>query len=232
MTTNASRTARERARAELTREITAEARRQLAVHGAGELSLRAVARELGMASSAVYRYFPSRDDLLTALIIEAYDAIGAAAETAAGAAPAAARVRWRAACHAIRAWALAHPHEYALIYGSPVPGYHAPQATVPAAIRVAELLGGLLPAARPPQDGPQDGPLPAELTRQAGTVADAIAPGVPAAVVTRGMIALTQLYGMVSFELFGQLVGSFDPADEFFGYAVERMADLVGLPPD
>ena len=82
-------TARERARAELTTEITDRARAQLATVGAAGLSLRAVARELGMASSAVYRYFPSRDELLTRLIIDGYDALGAAAEAAdePGAAP-------------------------------------------------------------------------------------------------------------------------------------------------
>src|SRR5258707_1253355 len=79
---NASRTARERVRAELTREITDVARGQLATEGAGGLSLRAVAREMGMVSSAIYRYFPSRDDLLTALIVDGYNAIGAAAEQA------------------------------------------------------------------------------------------------------------------------------------------------------
>ena len=73
---------RERVRAELTAEITAAARRQLAEVGAAGLSLRAVARELGMASSAVYRYFPSRDSLLTRLITDGYDALGAAAEDA------------------------------------------------------------------------------------------------------------------------------------------------------
>ena len=73
---------RARVRAALTREIVDAARRHLAVDGAAGLSLRAVARELGMASSAVYRYFPSRDDLLTALIVDAYDALGAAAEEA------------------------------------------------------------------------------------------------------------------------------------------------------
>ncbi|HVT66303.1 MAG TPA: helix-turn-helix domain-containing protein, partial [Trebonia sp.] len=77
-----ARTARERARAELTREIKEEARRQLAAVGADGLSLRAVARELGMVSSALYRYYPSRDDLLTALIIDAYNALGDAAERA------------------------------------------------------------------------------------------------------------------------------------------------------
>src|ERR1700749_3517654 len=81
------RTARERVRAEITREITDVARAQLAADGAAALSLRAVARELGMVSSAVYRYFASRDELLTALIIDGYNALGAAVEQAAAARP-------------------------------------------------------------------------------------------------------------------------------------------------
>jgi len=226
-THSASQTARERARAELTREIKQEARRQLAAHGAQGLSLRAVARELGMVSSAIYRYFPSRDELLTALIIEAYDALGDAAEAASAAPPPAdVRGRWRAACHAVRDWALAHPHEYALIYGSPVPGYQAPQATVAPAIRVARVIGGLLAGADPAS--PRALP-PPELAAQAAIVAAAIAPEAPSPVITRGLIALTQLFGMISFELFGQFVGSLEPADAFFGYAVEQMADFVGV---
>src|SRR4051812_40311512 len=130
--------ARARARIEVTAAIKDEARKQLAEDGATKLSLRAVARELGMVSSALYRYFPSRDDLLTALIVDAYDAVGEAAEHALAkqrkaASPAA---RWIAVCRAVRAWALAHPHEYALIYGSPVPGYTAPEATIGPAARV------------------------------------------------------------------------------------------------
>src|SRR5215212_79785 len=135
--------ARERVRAELTTEITDAARRQLAEVGAAALSLRAVAREVGMVSSAVYRYFPSRDDLLTRLIIDGYDDLGTAAETADD--PAAApRERWLSVCRAVRRWALAHPYEYALLYGSPVPGYQAPKDTVPAASRVGIVLGRIL----------------------------------------------------------------------------------------
>ena len=233
-THSASRTARERARAELTREIKEEARRQLAASGAQGLSLRSVARELGMVSSALYRYFRSRDELLTALITDAYDALGAAAEAACSALPAAdIRGRWRATCTAIRDWALANPHEYALIYGSPVPGYQAPQTTVASAIRVVRVMGGIL-ADADTRTGHADRqnreePLPAELARQVARVAEAIAPGVDDGVLTRALIAWTQLFGMISFELFGQFVGTLEPADPFFGYTVERMADYVGL---
>jgi AcrR family transcriptional regulator len=233
-TNSASRTARERARADLTREIKEEAGRQLAAHGAQGLSLRSVARELGMVSSALYRYFGSRDELLTALIIDAYDALGEAAERASSALPDAdVRGRWRATCAAIRDWALANPHQYALIYGSPVPGYRAPQATVAPAIRVAQVLGGILTdaaamAARAPHRPAP--PLPAPLAGQTAIVADAIAPGVDGRVVARALTAWTQLFGMISFELFGQFVGALEPADAFFGYAVEQMASFIGLP--
>jgi AcrR family transcriptional regulator len=251
-TASASRTARERARAELTQEIKQEARRQLTARGAQGLSLRAVARELGMVSSALYRYFPSRDELLTALIIDAYDSLGEAAEAAdAGCPPADIRGRWGATCHAVRDWALARPHEYALIYGSPVPGYRAPQATIASATRVARVAGGLVadawretrhaeaghpaasgtgPGASGAGPGSAPAPLPPVLAQQAAVVADAIAPGVPGALIARLLIAWTQLFGMISFELFGQLVGSADPADAFFGYAVDQMADFIGLP--
>src|SRR5579875_1456618 len=117
----ARRTARERVRAEITREITDIARGHLGAHGPAGLSLRAVARELGMVSSAIYRYFPSRDELLTALIIDAYNALGEAAELAEAAVDRADhRGRLRAACTAVRRWAVDHPNEYTLVYGSPV----------------------------------------------------------------------------------------------------------------
>jgi len=125
-------------RLEITRAIQEAARRQLAEVGPAALSLRAIAREVGMVSSAVYRYFPSRDDLLTALIIEAYDELGAAveaAETGVRRRDDLAK-RFTALCHAVHDWARANPHEYALLYGSPVPGYAAPDTTVPSAARI------------------------------------------------------------------------------------------------
>jgi AcrR family transcriptional regulator len=244
----APRTARERARAELTREIKEEARRQLAATGADGLSLRAVARELGMVSSALYRYYPSRDDLLTALIIDAYDAIGDAAERAVGDAAehgfgGMPRAQWLAACHAIRDWARARPHEYALIYGSPIPGYRAPAATIGPAARVPLAFVGVAARGSKAGDlaagGPGRLPLPPALVAQAaalsaalsatGVVAGDVDPQVPPDMLVRAVIAWTQLFGMISFELFGQFVGSFEPADALFAHAAAQLASFVGL---
>jgi AcrR family transcriptional regulator len=230
---NATRTARDRARSELTQLIKEEARLQLAAGGPQGLSLRAVARELGMVSSALYRYFRSRDELLTALIIDAYDALGAAAEAAAAEPPRDdVRGRWRAVCVAIRGWARAHPHEYALIYGSPVPGYQAPQDTVAPATRVPLVLIGLV------RDSVDAGtlapalagqPPSARLTAQAEQIIAEVSPGLPPDALTRIAVAWSQLFGMISFELYGQFTGSFDPTDEFFAYATEQLADFVGV---
>ncbi|MEV0185676.1 TetR/AcrR family transcriptional regulator [Streptomyces sp. NPDC050625] len=221
--------ARARARIEVTAAIKDEARRQLAAQGAARLSLRAVARELGMVSSALYRYFPSRDDLLTALIIDAYDSLGEAAEAVAAevrdAAPA---ERWVAVCEAVRRWALTHPHEYALIYGSPVPGYSAPEATVPPASRVGVLLIGIVREAYE-RRGVARTPLPAELAPEARRMAADLAPDLPPEVVVALVAAWAQLYGLVGFELFGQFTKVVEDREPFFRHAAARLAHGVGL---
>lgn len=231
---NAGRTARERVRAELTREIAEAARRQLATGGAAGLSLRAVARELGMVSSAVYRYFPTRDDLLTALIIDGYNAIGEAAEQADAACPRQDYpARWLAACRAVRDWALAHPHEYALVYGSPVPGYRAPEQTIGPASRAALVFGTIISEAHaagvlvPPDGGP---PLPGSLRPDAGRLRESVLPGVPDELAARALASLAGLFGLVSFELFGQFENVVTDRAAFFGFAAACLGRLAGLP--
>ncbi len=230
----AIRTARQRARTELTSEITRAARDQLAEHGAAGLSLRAVARELGMVSSALYRYFPSRDELLTALILEAYGSLadaGAAAQARVGRAEH--RRRWLVTCRAVRRWAVAHPHEYALIYGSPVPGYLAPKETIqPAAgvmllfldvVRDADGAGTLTPGSAP---RPR---MPARLEAQLRSVADEFGPGLTAEAVALTFHGFSQLLGVISLELYGHFAGSVDPTEPFFDYTMGVTADLIGL---
>ncbi|ANP53190.1 AcrR family transcriptional regulator [Streptomyces griseochromogenes] len=222
--------ARARARTEVTAAIKDEARRQLAAEGAAKLSLRAVARELGMVSSALYRYFPSRDDLLTALIIDAYDSLGEAAEGAhakvAGADPVR---RWTTVCESVRGWALAHPHEYALIYGSPVPGYSAPESTVPAASRVGLLLIGIVRDAHQGPGPADDLPLPAELRPEAERMVADFAPGLPPGVAVALVAAWAELFGLVGFELFGQFHRVVEDREAFFRLSAARLAQGVGL---
>ncbi|MET9675456.1 TetR/AcrR family transcriptional regulator [Streptomyces sp. NPDC006482] len=223
--------ARARARIEITAAIKAEARAQLAAEGAAKLSLRAVARELGMVSSALYRYFPSRDDLLTALIVDAYDSLGAAAETAAaetaGLRPLA---RWTAVCRAVRAWAVAHPHEYALIYGSPVPGYTAPQDTNAPAARAGLVLVGIVREAHA-GEGVALPPLPDALRPEAARLAAEVAPDLPPALVVALVAAWSHLFGVVSFEVFGQFNRLVEDRDTFFTAAARRLGQDVGLLP-
>src|SRR4051794_35102540 len=118
---------RQRQRDATVEEIKSVARDLMAREGTSSLNVRAVAREMGMTASALYRYFSNRDAILTALIRDAYDAVGEAVENALAQAP---RDRSATAVlaglHAFRRWALDHPQEYGLIYGTPVPGYEAP----------------------------------------------------------------------------------------------------------
>jgi AcrR family transcriptional regulator len=218
--------ARERARVAVVAAIKAAARRHLAQEGAAGLSLRAVARELDMVSSAIYRYFASRDELLTALIVDGYSDLATAAERAVARAGTDPREVWRAACRAIRDWARRHPHEYALLYGSPVPGYAAPPDTIDPATRVyAALAAGLrLAGPRPPTPAPV-----ATVARDAEAVAEALGLEVDAGRVVRLLAASTQLFGLVSFELFGHTKGVVSDHDAFFADRVDAMADDLAL---
>lgn len=226
------RTARDRVRAELTREIKEAARQQLLDSGPAGLSLRAVARELGMASSAVYRYFPSRDALLTALIVDSYDSLGSAAENAERRVDRADLAgRWLAVCRAVREWAIASPHEYALIYGSPVPGYAAPPDTIGPASRVADLLIALLvdigrAGARARADT-TDVPEP---VRAALSPVRAAIPGeVSDDLLVRGLMAWTHVFGAVSFELFGQRQNVIGDYAVYFDYEMARVGTGLGI---
>jgi AcrR family transcriptional regulator len=225
---------RARLRAELTASILQTARRHVAEHGAAALSLRAVARELQMSSSAVYRYFASRDELLTALIIDAYNAIGEQVEQAADrVAPSNHFGQFEAICHAVRKFATEHPHEYSLVYGSPVPGYEAPPDTVGPAARVPVVLGRLLGSAlqagqlaEPPAEA---SPIPPSVLSDLEDVRDSTFPEVGADLLARGVLVWVQLFGLVSFELYGHLVGTIDDGDTYFAWSVGEMARSVGL---
>lgn len=213
---------RERARAELTAEIVRLARVQLEEQGAASLSLRAIARELGMVSSAVYRYFPSRDELLTQLIIDSYDRVGDAVETSdatvrrrhdfAG--------RFRAITYAIRNWGLGNPAEYALLFGTPVPGYAAPTDTIGPASRYTVALVQLLTEMEAAGHRSDD-KVPAPLRRDYARFRKRFDVTVSDSMLMKGMSAWANVMGAVNLELFGHLHNVVDTPGALFEAVVD-----------
>jgi AcrR family transcriptional regulator len=215
---------RARVRSEMHQEIKEVARRRLAVEGAN-LSLRAVARDMGIAASALYRYFPNRDAMLTALIIDAYEDLGAAAAEAEATVPRDdLRGRWLTTCRAVRSWALAHPAEYGLIYGNPVPGYVAPQETAVPASQVIRLLAAIVRDA-PGALSPVPEPVRPDLRRLIGEADD-----LPEERLDRALFAWTHLFGQVNFEVFHRLDDMIQARAEYFEHHMTLLADLAGLP--
>ena len=202
-------TTRARRREDVTARILDIGRQHLAQHGAAGLSLRAVTRDLGMVSSAVYRYVANRDELLTLLLVDAY---GAQADAVQAAVASAADQRWSerllAAAHAFRAWAVAEPSRYALLYGSPVPGYAAPpEVTLEPGTRVIGTLMSLVAEGvargdvpdRPAPHLPPD-PLAGDLRLVGADVGMATDP----AVLARALLLWSVVVGGTSLEVFGQ----------------------------
>ena len=169
------------------------------------MSLRAVARDLGMVSSAVYRYVPNRDALLTMLIIDAYDSLGEAVEKAERAMSRDDYLgRFLAACHGVRNWALAHPQEYALIYGSPVPGYAAPEDTIAPASRVPTVLITILVDIEVAGRAPAAAVDPV-VRRQLAPSGSSSTDSFRTTCCSAGIAAWSGLFGAVSFEFGGHL---------------------------
>ena len=142
--------------------------------------------------------------------------------------------RWLAACRAVRNWALAHPHEYALVYGSPVPGYQAPERTIEPAARSAVVFGKIIgDAYRAGATADPPGPLvpvPASFAPDAARLRDAIMAGVPDHIVAAALIAWSGLFGLVSFELFGQFENVVTDRAAYFDHAAACLGRLAGVP--
>ena len=132
--------------ADLQEAIKETAWKQIAEFGAPALSLRAIARDLGITAPAIYNYFPSRDELVTALIIDAYTSFGDSQIAARDAVPQTdPGGRMLAIGVAYRAWALAHPQRYQLIFGTPIPGYEAPlERVLPSGARSLSPLASVV----------------------------------------------------------------------------------------
>jgi AcrR family transcriptional regulator len=218
-----NRPSRAEARAHQIETIKSTSRRLMAERGAPGLSLREVTREMGLVSSAIYRYFPTRDDLLTALIVDAYNDLGASAERAVlRCSKHDAASRLRAAASSMRKWAKSNPNEYALIYGSPVPGYEAAtRATMVLANIITDAWRESSVALRPPDPRASFGAM-LELSRMEEAM-----PGVPNVIRARGLMVWTLIFGFVSFELFGSYRGSVRNANKYFDFVLDELVETV-----
>lgn len=206
---------RDRLRDEALRDIRAAALEQVRQHGAGGLSLRAVAREVGMSSPGLYRYFASRDDLLTALISESYDDLAHHLEDARDAAGPGLRERLRAVSMAYFTWAEADRARWSLIFGTPVPTYAAPLdgSTTAAARRFGAVFSALLAEAWVGHgDRVESPPVVALGTGAVRTFAGVEIPDDPRFLGTATRL-WCRLHGVIALGLFGHLLPATVAAD-------------------
>ncbi|MFZ5850579.1 MAG: TetR/AcrR family transcriptional regulator [Actinomycetota bacterium] len=247
-------TRRERLREATVAEIKQAARATLATDGPAGLSLRAIARAMGLSAPALYRYFPSRDDLVAALCADLYDELAGALRTArdaadrrppAGAttggarptaeapaaeAPAAAG-RLLAAARAFRAWAVAHPAEFALMFASPVPypDSHAGSPHHEAGMRFAEVF--LAPFVELWVHRPFPVPaVPPALAGQLEEFGGMLGLALPLGAVAVFLDCWVRLYGSVTLEVFGQLHFCLTDAEPLFEATLADLAARLGLP--
>ncbi|MFE4515968.1 TetR/AcrR family transcriptional regulator [Kitasatospora sp. NPDC056783] len=245
---------RERLRAETTAEIKRTALELMGTGGPDAITLRAIAREMGMTANAIYGYFATRDDLVTALIVDVYTALADAVDAAwAASAPDTAAQRIRAWAHAFRDWALANPEGFRLVYGDPVPGYRAPDggAAPDAARRVCVGIAALADAAWPGTErahgegefdddsaGEVDGDLDGGSDGGFGWddfdpgLLDKVRPAFPALPPAGVALALRvwgHLHGLVALEVYGHLRAQTLSPDKLFRAELTQLVRSLGL---
>lgn len=206
---------RQRYRAQVRREVKEAALRQLAESGPGGLSVSAIGKQLGVSGPALYRYFASRDELLTELVIDAYgdlaDALADAARQVPSSQP---RARLEALAHSYRAWALAQPHRYRLLFGPPLPGYDAhAQRLVEAAQRPMGLLFDILAGLGQSAPAPPGPPFASQLSAWA----QRHDLGMDPATALQAVLIWSRLHGFVSLEIAGNFASMGIDPDQLFG---------------
>ena len=205
---------RERYRAHVRHEVKQAALRQLAEAGPAAVSVSAIGKQLGVSGPALYRYFASRDELLTELAIDAYhdlaDALSAAASRAPGSGP---RARLEDMARAYRSWALDQPHRYRLLFGPPLPGYDAHAERLVGASQRA--MSQLLDVLREFSDGTIE-PSAEPLASQLAAWAQRQDPGIDPATALRAVLIWSRLHGIVSLEISGNFASmGIDPGQLF-----------------
>lgn len=232
MSNPAKQARRDRQHAAIREEIKTVSRAHMARDGAAALSLRAVAAEMGLSSAAIYYYYPNRDALITDLIVDAFRALGAALRAADPGPAADVVARLRLAMLGYRAWGVAAPAEFELIFGTPIPGYHAPaDVTSPEARRALSVLGELFAAAH--AQGRVTGdltaePLPPSVSAHVAAWSQETGQSIPPAVLAAMLHAWGFGHGLVALELNGQLHPIIGDPGAFFEHAVCAFLRALG----
>jgi AcrR family transcriptional regulator len=227
---------RERARAATIDEIKQTALALMREHGTIEVRFTDIARAMDMTPPALYRYFADRDELLNALIADAYDDLGRCVAEAREAVPAEdVGAAWLAAAQAYRQWARREPQQFALILGLPLAGYVAPQdgPTTEAAGRTLSQLSTLFVEAL------QRGQLSRPLVRDVDPAIEECAMvkdgkhdiPIPPESFQAMLHAWSSLHGFTSLEAYGHFdwMGP-EARDALFIGQVQLAAKAAGLP--
>jgi AcrR family transcriptional regulator len=226
-------TRRERQRDATREEIIATAWKQIGEQGVASLSLRAIAREMGITAPGLYRYYSSRDDLVTVLIIEAFQSFSISLETARDECkPFDHAGRFRSVCRAYFQWAHSHPQKYSLIFGTPVPGYVLDARAGPAAQRGFLVLQNVIGEAHMAEKNSGDLVtirIPADLKLQYEILKKYGMPYTP--LVTHLALSVwSMVHGMVSLYLYGYFSGFLaDQSETFVNLEIEKMTRAIGL---
>lgn len=226
-------TRRERIRDATFEEIKSIAWKQIADLGVPTLSLRAIAREMGMTAPGLYRYYPSRDELVTALIMDAFDSFTKHLETACDELPGEDHVgRYRAVGLAYFQWAMVNPSRYTLIFGSPVPGYRMTEAAYSSSRKGFLVLQTLIEKARsagrihPPASLP---PLPPELFNRYTALRKLGMPGDPLG-THLALTTWSTLHGVTALNLYGYMGGFLaGQVENFVQQEIEQLVTLFGF---
>jgi AcrR family transcriptional regulator len=230
-------TRRDRARAATTEEIKQTARRILVAHGPDAVSLRAIAREMGMTAPALYRYFDSREVLIRSVIADIFNELTAdvtqAIQTAARERDDDLTKKMVGACREFREWALAHEGEFALIFGSPLPGVDDGRGDV--ADECGRQFAGVYFAlfremwTRSPFPVPAPDEIDPGLRTQLERFGTVIHSDLPLGAILRFLRCWTKLYGAVSMEVFGHIGFALDDAAPMFDLTLAELATDLGL---
>ncbi|HXX76931.1 MAG TPA: TetR/AcrR family transcriptional regulator [Ktedonobacteraceae bacterium] len=224
---------RERQHAAIREEIKETARKLMEEHGTGGITTRSIAREMGLTAPALYHYFASRDELITALIVDAFNALAdTLQEVSEQAEGEGTGEQLRKVLLAYRQWALAHPADFQLIYGNPIPGYEAPrEVTVPAAVRGFRVLVPLVEQllgknhGHSSSDGSSIIPeahafLSEQITREGYPVS-------PEALYLT-IVGWTRIHGIIMLELFNHLQPTIGDVDAFYRSEIDILLKSIG----